>query len=61
MPKATIERVFDSAKKRLSQVGEVVVLEAKTGQGGGDLIIEVITDNKRRTRPEIRAILTKHG
>jgi YebC/PmpR family DNA-binding regulatory protein len=59
MPKDNIER---SIKKGTGELGgeilEEVIYEGY-GPGGVALLIEGITDNKNRTTPEVRAILTK--
>lgn len=61
MPKANIERAI---KKGTGELGgamiEEVVYEGY-GPGGTAIIIEVASDNKNRTVPEIRSTLSKHG
>jgi YebC/PmpR family DNA-binding regulatory protein len=61
MPAANIER---SIKRGSGQLGgeqiEEITYEGY-GPGGAAIIIETATDNRNRTGPEVRTILTKHG
>lgn len=60
IPKATISSAIEAAKSN-GDGGEALTM---MGRGPGSLytvIIEAITNNKRRTRPEIKSILSKHG
>jgi YebC/PmpR family DNA-binding regulatory protein len=60
MPKDTIERAI---KKGMGS--DQVAMESLTyegyGPGGAGIIIEVLTDNRNRTAPEIKHLLSKHG
>ena len=60
MPKANIERAIARAadKSAAALIGEVY--EAY-GPGGVGIVIEVATDNKNRTMPEVRHTLDKSG
>lgn len=60
MPLANIQRAIDRvADKNAAQLEEAVY--EGYGPGGIGLIIEVATDNKNRTYPEVRTALTKNG
>ncbi|XP_027564397.1 translational activator of cytochrome c oxidase 1-like, partial [Neopelma chrysocephalum] len=58
MPKANIEAALRSAER--SGGGSRVLLEAR-GPGGSALLLEVLTDNPRRSQQELRLILTRNG
>lgn len=61
MPKANIERAI---KKGTGELGGAVIEEVVYegyGPGGIAILIEVASDNKNRTVPEIRSALSKHG
>lgn len=61
IPKSTISNVLVSATRQSNhQLSESVLYEAHSSSGFS-LLIEVVTDNRKRTRPEIRSILSKHG
>ncbi|MCD5384400.1 MAG: YebC/PmpR family DNA-binding transcriptional regulator [Candidatus Pacebacteria bacterium] len=60
MPKSNIERAIVKGSGAEGANFEEVTYEAY-GPGGVALIIEAITDNKNRTTPEIRHILSKQG
>jgi len=60
MPNANIQRSIDRVKDKSAAQLEEVTYEGY-GPGGVGLIIEAATDNKNRTFPEIRNILTKNG
>lgn len=61
VPKSTIENAINSAlKKGNADLTEKVLYEGR-GSSGYSILIEAITDNKKRTRPEIRTILTQNG
>jgi YebC/PmpR family DNA-binding regulatory protein len=60
MPKANMERAVAKGAGAGGSDYEEVVYEAY-GPGGVALIITAITDNKNRTTPEIRHILSKQG
>ena len=60
MPKGNIERAVAKGASADGANFEEVVYEAY-GPGGVAIIIEAVTDNKNRTTPEIRHILSKNG
>ena len=61
IPKSTVSSVLTSATRQSNhQLSESVLYEAHSSSGFS-LLIEVLTDNRKRTRPEIRSILSKHG
>ena len=60
MPKANIERAIARAADKSSAALVEEVYEAY-GPGGIGIIIEVATDNKNRTMPEVRNTLSKNG
>lgn len=60
MPKANIERVI----ARVADKSAAALIEETYegyGPGGAGIIIEVATDNKNRTMPEVRNMLSKNG
>lgn len=60
MPLANIERSIQrSADKSAAQLEESTY--EGYGPGGAAVIVEVATDNKNRTYPEVRVAFTKHG
>lgn len=60
MPVANIQRAIDRVSDKSAAQLEEATYEAM-GPGGIGLIIETATDNKNRTFPEVRNILTKNG
>lgn len=60
MPKENIQRAIDRAADKNAAVMEEALYEAY-GPGGAGIIVEVATDNKNRTYPEVRTALTKNG
>ncbi len=60
MPNANIQRSIDRAKDKTAAQLEEVTYEGY-GPGGVGLIIEAATDNKNRTFPEVKNVLTKNG
>ena len=60
MPKANIERAIARAADKSSTALVEETYEAY-GPGGVGIIIEVATDNKNRTLPEVRNTLNKNG
>ena len=60
MPKANIERAIARAADKSAAVLIEEVYEAY-GPGGVGIVIEVATDNKNRTMPEVRHMLDKSG
>lgn len=60
MPKDNIDRAVAKGTSKDSASLEQVLYEAY-GPGGVALMIDALTDNKNRTTPEIKHILSKHG
>jgi len=60
MPAVNIQRAIDRVSDKNAVVPEEIMYEAM-GPGGIGIIIEVTTDNKNRTLPEVRNALTKNG
>ena len=60
MPKANIERAIARVADKTSAALIEEAYEAY-GPAGAGIIIEVATDNKNRTMPEVRSTLTKNG
>ena len=60
MPKANIERAIARATDKSAAAMIEETYEAY-GPAGIGIIIEVATDNKNRTMPEVRNALSKHG
>ena len=60
MPNANIQRSIDRVKDKGAAQLEEITYEGY-GPGGVGLIIETATDNKNRTFPEVKNILTKNG
>ena len=60
MPQANIQRAIDRVADKNAAAMEEATYEAY-GPGGIGVIIEVATDNKNRTYPEVRTALTKNG
>lgn len=60
MPVANIQRAIDRVGDKTAAQLEEATYEAM-GPGGVGIIIEVATDNKNRTFPEVRTTLTKNG
>ncbi len=60
MPNANIQRAIDRVNDKNAAALEEAVYEGY-GPGGVGIIIEVATDNKNRTYPEVRTALTKNG
>ena len=60
MPKANIERAIARAADKSAAALIEEVYEAY-GPGGVGIVIEVATDNKNRTMPEVRHALDKNG
>jgi len=59
MPAANIQRAIDRVADKNAAVLEELTYEAM-GPGGVGFIIEATTDNRNRTFPEIRSLLTKN-
>jgi len=60
MPNVNIQRAIDRINDKNSAVLEELVYEAY-GPNGVGIIIEVATDNRNRTYPEVRTTLSKNG
>ncbi len=60
MPNANIQRSIDRVNDKNAAVMEEATYEGY-GPGGIGIIVEVATDNKNRTYPEVRTALTKNG
>lgn len=60
MPVANIQRAIDRVSDKNAAVLEEITYEGY-GPGGVGIIIETATDNKNRTYPEVRTVLTKNG
>lgn len=60
MPQANIQRAIDRVADKNAAALEEAVYEGY-GPGGTGLIVEVATDNKNRTYPEVRTAITKNG
>lgn len=60
MPAANIQRAIDRVADKNAAALEEATYEGY-GPGGIGIIIETATDNKNRTFPEVRTVLTKNG
>ena len=60
IPKSNIENAIRAGSGKQSNAAEPVLYEGR-GPSGYLLLIDTLTENKKRTRPEIRHILEKHG
>ena len=60
MPKDNIERAVKKSQGADTENYDEIRYEGY-GPGGVAVIVETVTDNKNRTLPEIRHILSKHG
>jgi len=60
MPKDTIERAVKKGTESGTIAMDAITYEAY-GPGGVAIIIEALTDNKNRTAPELRHLLSKRG
>ena len=61
MPADNIKRAIQKGTGELPGVAYEEVAYEGYGPGGVAIYLEVLTDNKMRTTPEIRHIFTKHG
>jgi len=61
MPSANIERAINKGNGNLSGVKYENYIYEGYGPGGVAIMIEVMTDNKNRTVPDIRHIMSKNG
>src|SRR5690348_4447540 len=60
MPLANIERSIQRVKDKSAAQVEEIMYEGY-GPGGVAILVEVATDNKNRTYPEVRTAFTKNG
>lgn len=60
LPKSVIESALKAAASSSAEVREAVLYEGR-GPNGYLILIEALTNNRKRTRPEIRHILEKQG
>ena len=60
MPMANIERSIQRVKDKSAAQLEEIMYEGY-GPGGVAILVEVATDNKNRTYPEVRVAFTKNG
>lgn len=60
MPAANIQRAIDRVADKNAAALEEITYEAM-GPAGVGIIVEVATDNRNRTFPEVRTALTKNG
>jgi YebC/PmpR family DNA-binding regulatory protein len=60
MPTSNIERAIQRAADKDAAQLEEITYEGY-GPGGAAVIVEVATDNRNRTLPEVRLAFTKHG
>jgi YebC/PmpR family DNA-binding regulatory protein len=61
MPKDTIQRLIDKASGAAGGEDFADVTYEAYGPGGVALLIEALTDNRKRTAPEVRVILDRNG
>lgn len=60
MPNANVQRAIDRVNDKNAAVLEEIAYEGM-GPGGIGIMIEVATDNRNRTFPEVRTALVKNG
>jgi len=61
MPKDTIEKAVKKGTGELGPVNYEEILYEGYGPGGVAIMVEVLTDNRNRTAPEIKRIFEKRG
>jgi YebC/PmpR family DNA-binding regulatory protein len=61
MPQDNIQRAIQKGTGELPGVSYEEYIYEGYGPGGVAVLLEVVTDNKNRTTPEIRKIFAKHG
>jgi len=61
MPRDTIEKAVKKGTGELGQVNFEQILYEGYGPHGVAIMVEVLTDNRHRTAPEIKRIFEKHG
>jgi YebC/PmpR family DNA-binding regulatory protein len=61
MPKDTIDKAVKKGTGELGQVNFEQILYEGYGPGGIAIMVDVLTDNRHRTAPEIKKIFEKHA
>jgi YebC/PmpR family DNA-binding regulatory protein len=61
MPKDTVERLVKKAIGELGGVSYEEITYEAYGPGGSAIMIEVMTDNRNRTNPELKRVFQKNG
>ena len=61
VPKTNIESAIEKANSKMSSSSTESVLFDARGPSGYSLLIEAVTDNIKRTRPQVRTLLEKNG
>jgi YebC/PmpR family DNA-binding regulatory protein len=61
MPQDNIKRAIQKGTGELPGVSYEEVIYEGYGPGGVAIFVEAVTDNKNRTTPEIKQLLSKHG
>jgi YebC/PmpR family DNA-binding regulatory protein len=61
MPKDVIERAIKKGAGELEGMTFEEITYEGYGPGGSAILVEVLTDNRNRTNPELRKIFTKHS
>jgi YebC/PmpR family DNA-binding regulatory protein len=61
MPKENIERAIKKGAGELTAVNFEEITYEGYGPAGSAIMVEVLTDNRNRTHPELRRIFQKHG
>ncbi|WP_460985731.1 YebC/PmpR family DNA-binding transcriptional regulator, partial [Staphylococcus aureus] len=60
-PATNIERAIKKGTGELGGAAPEQLLYEGYGPAGTAIMVEVMTDNRNRTGPEIRALFSKHG
>lgn len=61
MPKDTIEKAIKKGTGELQAESYESVIYEGYGPGGVAILLEILTDNRNRTAPEIKGIFDRHG
>ena len=61
MPKDTIEKAIKKGTGELQAESYESALYEGYGPGGAAILLDILTDNRNRTAPEIKGIFDKHG
>lgn len=61
MPKDTIEKAVKKGTGELAGESYEEILYEGYGPGGAAIMVEVLTDNRHRTAPEMKKIFERHG